>query len=142
MFVKRLHPDHNRKSLPTRRRTRDHPIVRVSVRAQEHRELHLRCIPRMHRRLPFQDRHRKGARESEKHVQCAIHDLPKVEHSGASSSSIIRLHQLFEIFRLLPRRLLHRPGGMSAENEIERIHELADELNVEAEDVLEYQIIS
>ena len=39
------------------------------------------------------------------------------------------------------RRLLHGPGGISSEAEIERINELADELNVEAEDVLEYQVI-
>jgi len=40
------------------------------------------------------------------------------------------------------RRLLHGPSDVSAENEIERINELADELNVEAEDVLEYQVIA
>ena len=40
------------------------------------------------------------------------------------------------------RRLLHGPNGGSVENEIERINQLADELNVEAEDVLEYQVIS
>lgn len=40
------------------------------------------------------------------------------------------------------RRLLHESAGTSTGNEIARINELADELNREAEDVLEYQVTS
>jgi metal-responsive CopG/Arc/MetJ family transcriptional regulator len=38
------------------------------------------------------------------------------------------------------RRLLLESGTQPAEDETARINELADELNVEAEDVLEYQL--
>ena len=40
------------------------------------------------------------------------------------------------------RRLLRESPEPTAPNEIDRINELADELNLEAEDVLEYQVIS
>ena len=40
------------------------------------------------------------------------------------------------------RRLLRKPGDVSDKNEIDLINELADELNAEAEDVLEYQAIT
>jgi len=40
------------------------------------------------------------------------------------------------------RRLLHESPEDTAENEVARINEVADELNREAEDVLEYQVIS
>lgn len=40
------------------------------------------------------------------------------------------------------RRLLREPGDVSDKNEIDLINELADELNAEAEDVLEYQVIT
>jgi len=40
------------------------------------------------------------------------------------------------------RRLLREPGDASDKNEIDLINELADELNAEAEDVLEYQVIT
>jgi len=38
------------------------------------------------------------------------------------------------------RRLLHEPDDVSDKSEIALINELADELNAEAEDVLEYQV--
>jgi metal-responsive CopG/Arc/MetJ family transcriptional regulator len=40
------------------------------------------------------------------------------------------------------RRLLRDSSGESDAGELERINELANELNREAEDVLEYQILS
>jgi len=40
------------------------------------------------------------------------------------------------------RRLLRESSHESLQSELERINELADELNQEAEDVLEYQVIS
>lgn len=40
------------------------------------------------------------------------------------------------------RRLLRESPQQSPASEIERINELADELNEEARDVLEYQVIS
>ena len=40
------------------------------------------------------------------------------------------------------RRLLHESRTPQVENETARINELADELNGEATDVLEYQVIS
>jgi metal-responsive CopG/Arc/MetJ family transcriptional regulator len=40
------------------------------------------------------------------------------------------------------RRLLRESRTQPAEDETARINELADELNIEAEDVLEYQVIS
>jgi len=40
------------------------------------------------------------------------------------------------------RRLLREPGDVSDKSEIDLINELADELNAEAEDVLEYQVIT
>ena len=40
------------------------------------------------------------------------------------------------------RRLLREPGDVSDNSEIDLINELADELNAEAEDVLEYQVIT
>ena len=40
------------------------------------------------------------------------------------------------------RRLLREPGDVSGKSEIDLINELADELNAEAEDVLEYQAIT
>ena len=40
------------------------------------------------------------------------------------------------------RRLLREPGDVSNKSEIDLINELADELNAEAEDVLEYQVIA
>lgn len=39
------------------------------------------------------------------------------------------------------KRLLRESGHESTPDEIDRINELADELNREAEDVLEYQVI-
>jgi metal-responsive CopG/Arc/MetJ family transcriptional regulator len=39
------------------------------------------------------------------------------------------------------KRLLRESGHQPAPDEIDRINELADELNREAEDVLEYQVI-
>lgn len=39
------------------------------------------------------------------------------------------------------RRLLHESGRRPAEDETARINQFADELNREAEDVLEYQVI-
>jgi metal-responsive CopG/Arc/MetJ family transcriptional regulator len=39
------------------------------------------------------------------------------------------------------RRLLHESSGASTD-EVARINEVADELNREAEDVLEYQVLS
>jgi metal-responsive CopG/Arc/MetJ family transcriptional regulator len=40
------------------------------------------------------------------------------------------------------RRLLREPGDVSDKSETDLINELADELNAEAEDVLEYQAIT
>jgi len=40
------------------------------------------------------------------------------------------------------RRLLRQSSESATESEVARINELADELNREAEDVLEYQVIS
>ena len=40
------------------------------------------------------------------------------------------------------RRFLRESSEPTAPSEIDRINELADELNREAEDVLEYQVIS
>ena len=40
------------------------------------------------------------------------------------------------------RRLLRQPQSESPPEEIARINELADELNREAEEVLEYQVIA
>ena len=40
------------------------------------------------------------------------------------------------------RRLLREPQSESPHNETARINELADELNREAEEVLEYQVIA
>ncbi|HSY52727.1 MAG TPA: hypothetical protein VLC46_28260 [Thermoanaerobaculia bacterium] len=40
------------------------------------------------------------------------------------------------------RRLLRQPHSESPHDEIARINELADELNREAEEVLEYQVIA
>jgi len=40
------------------------------------------------------------------------------------------------------RRLLRTPSDGSAQDEIQRINQFADELNKEAEDVLEYQVIA
>ena len=40
------------------------------------------------------------------------------------------------------RQLLRVPSDGSADDEIRRINEFADELNQEAEDVLEYQVIA
>lgn len=40
------------------------------------------------------------------------------------------------------RRLLRESPESSTQDEVARINELADELNREAEDVLEYQVIS
>ena len=40
------------------------------------------------------------------------------------------------------RRLLHDSPELNAQDEIARINEVADELNREAEDVLEYQVIA
>jgi|GEM_PF-929319 len=40
------------------------------------------------------------------------------------------------------RRFLDQSSGSAAEGEVGRINELADELNREAADVLEYQVIS
>ena len=40
------------------------------------------------------------------------------------------------------RRLLREPGEVADKNEVDLINELADELNAEAEDVLEYQAIT
>ena len=40
------------------------------------------------------------------------------------------------------RRLLHESRSRTVVDETARINELADELNREAEDVLEYQVIS
>lgn len=40
------------------------------------------------------------------------------------------------------RRLLREPDDVSDKSEIDLINELADELNAEAEDVLEYQVIT
>lgn len=40
------------------------------------------------------------------------------------------------------RQLLRTPSDDSAQDEIQRINELADELNKEAEDVLEYQVVA
>ena len=40
------------------------------------------------------------------------------------------------------RQLLRAPSDDSAQDEIQRINELADELNKEAEDVLEYQVVA
>ena len=40
------------------------------------------------------------------------------------------------------RRLLRESSHESVQHEIERINQIADELNREAEDVLEYQVIS
>lgn len=40
------------------------------------------------------------------------------------------------------RRLLHDSSGASTDDEVARINEVADELNREAEDVLEYQVIA
>ncbi|HEX8617491.1 MAG TPA: ribbon-helix-helix protein, CopG family [Thermoanaerobaculia bacterium] len=40
------------------------------------------------------------------------------------------------------RRLLHETTESQTRNEVARMNELADELNREAEDVLEYQVIS
>lgn len=39
------------------------------------------------------------------------------------------------------QRLLHKPARLPAD-EIARINEIADELNREGEDVLEYQVVS
>lgn len=40
------------------------------------------------------------------------------------------------------RRLLRESSGSSLAEEVARINEVADELNREAEDVLEYQVIA
>ena len=40
------------------------------------------------------------------------------------------------------RRLLHESAGTRADDEVGRLNELADELNREALDVLEYQVLS
>ena len=40
------------------------------------------------------------------------------------------------------RRLLHESSEATTNDEVARINEVADELNREAEDVLEYQVIS
>lgn len=40
------------------------------------------------------------------------------------------------------RRLLRESSETATEDEVARINEVADELNREAEDVLEYQVIS
>jgi metal-responsive CopG/Arc/MetJ family transcriptional regulator len=40
------------------------------------------------------------------------------------------------------RQLLRESSRESVQHEVERINEVADELNREAEDVLEYQVIS
>ena len=40
------------------------------------------------------------------------------------------------------RRLLRAPSDGLAQDEIQRINQFADELNREAEDVLEYQVIA
>lgn len=40
------------------------------------------------------------------------------------------------------RRLLRESSGPNTNDEIDRINAVADELNREAEDVLEYQVIS
>ena len=40
------------------------------------------------------------------------------------------------------RRLLRESGEAGADDEVARINEVADDLNREAEDVLEYQVIS
>ena len=40
------------------------------------------------------------------------------------------------------RRLLREPDDVSDKSEIDLINEFADELNAEAEDVLEYQVMT
>jgi metal-responsive CopG/Arc/MetJ family transcriptional regulator len=40
------------------------------------------------------------------------------------------------------RRLLRESAEATTDDEVARINEVADELNLEAEDVLEYQVIS